>query len=67
MIKILGTNENSIKFSDTVKRLFRTAYVINTGHDAEQISGRIKIPIPHIPDHHTTTPLFGRECMVMVF
>jgi hypothetical protein len=29
--------------------------------------GRIKIPIPHIPDLHTTTPLFQRECKVMVF
>jgi hypothetical protein len=35
MIRILGTYENSIKFSDTVKRLFRKAYVINAGHDAE--------------------------------
>jgi hypothetical protein len=30
-------------------------------------SGSIKMPIPHIPDLHTTTPLFGRECKVMVF
>jgi hypothetical protein len=35
MIKIVGTNENTLKFSDTVQRLFRKAYVINAGHDAE--------------------------------
>jgi hypothetical protein len=35
MIKILGTNENSIKFSDGVVRLSSRAYVINAGHDAK--------------------------------
>jgi hypothetical protein len=35
MIKIKGTNENSIKFSITVKRLLRRAYVIDAGHDAK--------------------------------
>jgi hypothetical protein len=35
MIEILGTYENTVKFSDTVKRLFRKAYVINAGHAAK--------------------------------
>jgi hypothetical protein len=35
MIKILGTNENTLKFSDTVKRLFSRAYVIDAGHAAK--------------------------------
>jgi hypothetical protein len=32
-----------------------------------EILGRIKIQLPHIPYLHTTMPLFGRECKVMVF
>jgi hypothetical protein len=35
MIKILGTNENSIKFSNGVARLLSRAYVKNAGHDAK--------------------------------
>jgi hypothetical protein len=35
MIKILGTIENTFKFSITVKRLLNRAYVIDAGHDAE--------------------------------
>jgi hypothetical protein len=31
------------------------------------ILGHIKIPSPHIPDLHTTSPLLPWECMVMVF
>jgi hypothetical protein len=35
MIKIIGTYENSIKFSITVKRLLNRAYVIDAGHAAK--------------------------------
>jgi hypothetical protein len=35
MIKIIGTNENSIKISGGVVRLLSRAYVINAGHDAK--------------------------------
>jgi hypothetical protein len=35
MIKILGTNENTFKFSISVKRLFSRAYVIDAGHAAK--------------------------------
>jgi hypothetical protein len=33
----------------------------------KEILGRIKTPLPHIPELHTRTPRFGRECRVMVF
>jgi hypothetical protein len=35
MIEILGTYENSIEFSITVKRLLNRAYVIDAGHAAK--------------------------------
>jgi hypothetical protein len=35
MIKIVGTYENSIEFSITVKRLLNRAYVIDAGHAAK--------------------------------
>jgi hypothetical protein len=35
MIEILGTYENSIEFSITVKRLFSRAYAIDAGHAAK--------------------------------
>jgi hypothetical protein len=35
MIEILGTYENTFKFSDTVKRLFSRAYVIDASHAAK--------------------------------
>jgi hypothetical protein len=35
IIKIKGTNDNSIKFLITVKRLLRRDYVIDAGHDAK--------------------------------
>jgi hypothetical protein len=36
-------------------------------NESSAFLGCIKIPLPHIPKLHTTTPLFGRECRVMVF
>jgi hypothetical protein len=35
MIEIIGTYENTFKFSIIVKRLFRKAYVNNAGHAAK--------------------------------
>jgi hypothetical protein len=35
MIRILGTQENSIKFLNGVVCLLSGAYVINAGHDAK--------------------------------
>jgi hypothetical protein len=35
MSKIIGTYENSIKFSNVVARFLNGAYVNNAGHDAK--------------------------------
>jgi hypothetical protein len=35
MIEIIGTYENTFKFSIIVKRLFSRAYVIDAGHAAK--------------------------------
>jgi hypothetical protein len=33
----------------------------------KEILGHIKIPLPHIPSLHTTSPALAWECTVMVF
>jgi hypothetical protein len=46
------------------------AYVQNNrsmGQRKNRFLGCIKLLLPHIPDLHTTTPLFGRQYKVMVY
>jgi hypothetical protein len=51
--------------------VLRRAYIQNNRFMGQRIFfwflGCIKIPLPHIPDLHTTTPLFAWECKVKVF